>query len=1092
MRKLLIANRGEIAVRIARAAAAREIPSVGIYSADDSDALHIRRTDEAIALPGRGPAAYLDVAAVIGAAREAGCDAVHPGYGFLSETAEFARRCEEAGLVFVGPAAATLESLGDKAMARAIAQAANIPVPPGSEGPVDVEQALAFFDRQGAMMIKAVAGGGGRGMRPVTDRDAVADAYQRCSSEALAGFGSNAVYCEKLVSRARHVEVQIIGDGTGEIVHLWDRECSLQRQRQKIIEIAPAPGLDPALRQRLFDAAIAVGRAVNYRGVGTVEFLVDLDSGSFYFIEANARLQVEHTVTEAVTGLDLVDIQLALASGASLLDLDLRQGQIPAPRGVAIQARVNAETIGADGVPRPSDGRIRRYEVPAGPGVRVDDCASQGYQPNPRFDSLLAKVVATAPTGGFANAARLADRALGEFAVEGIDTNLPFLRALLQHPQIADGAFDTLFVERNLGSLLERAAQLRPEPSPSADDGARSPDRAMAAPPGTVAIAAPMTGSLIALLTETDQAVAAGQPIAIMEAMKLEHVITAPAAGYVRLAPNEVGAVISEGTPILFFEEADVGLAAIETSAGFDPDHIRPDLAELQARRALTLDAARPDAVAKRRARGYRTARENVDDIVDDGSFIEYGSLVIAGQRLRHPVDHLIRTTPADGMVTGIGRVNGDIFGADASRCVVMSYDYTVQAGTQGLKNHEKTDRMLELAERWRLPVILFAESGGGRPGDTDRPAGGGIFNTRAFALQGRLSALVPQIAIANGRCFAGAAVLLGCCDVVIATRDTTMGVGGPALIEGGGLGVYTPEEVGPAEVQAAGGVIDILADDEADAVRIAQKYLSYFQGRLPSWHAADQRILRGMVPENRLRAYDVRRIIETLCDTGSVLELREAFGRAAITALARIEGRPVGVIANNSAFLGGAVDADAADKCSRFMQLCDAFDIPIVVLADTPGNMVGPEAEKTGLIRHCCRMFITGPNLTVPLFSIVLRKGYGLGVMAMVGGHSQAPFFTLSWPTGEFGGMGLEGAVKLGYRKEMEAIADLAERQRWYEQRVAESYENGKAINTAMGFDFDEVIDPAETRAHIVAGLESIPAPVRAGKKKRPFIDSW
>jgi acetyl/propionyl-CoA carboxylase alpha subunit len=1092
MEKLLIANRGEIAVRIARAAASRDITSFGIYSTDDCDALHCRRTDEALALPGSGPAAYLDIDAVVGAARKAGCDAVHPGYGFLSESADFARCCEDAGLIFVGPAAATLAALGDKAKARAIAVAADIPVPPGSDGPVDVKQAFAFFDRHGPMMIKAIAGGGGRGMRPVTDREAVADAHRRCSSEALAGFGSDAVYCEKLLGRARHVEVQIIGGGTGDVVHLWDRECSLQRQRQKIVEIAPAPGLDTALRHRLFDAAIAIGRAVNYRGVGTVEFLVDLDTGSFYFIEANARLQVEHTVTEAVTGLDLVDIQLALANGMSLRELDLRQDRIPAPRGIAIQARVNAESIAADGMPRPSRGRIRRYEVPAGPGVRVDDCGEQGYQPNPRFDSLLAKVIATAPAGGLANAVRLADRALGEFAIEGIDTNLSFLRALLQHREIAAGAFDTLFIERNLGSLLKRAEQLRSDPSPGTAGEAQPPDHAMAAPAGTVAIAAPMTGSLIALLAEANEAVAAGQPIAIMEAMKLEHVITAPTAGYVRLSPNEVGAVISEGNPIMFFEEADVGLSAIETSADFDPDHIRPDLAELHARRALTLDAARPDAVAKRRARGYRTARENVDDIVDAGSFIEYGSLVIAGQRLRHPVDHLVRTTPADGMVTGIGRVNGDIFGADASRCVVMSYDYTVHAGTQGLKNHEKTDRMLELAERWRLPVILFAESGGGRPGDTDRPAGGGIFNTRAFALQGRLSALVPQIAIANGRCFAGAAVLLGCCDVVIATRDTTMGVGGPALIEGGGLGIYTPEEVGPAEVQAAGGVIDILAEDEADAVRIAQKYLSYFQGRLPSWDAADQRLLRSMVPENRLRAYDIRRIIETLCDTGSVLELRETFGRAAITALARIEGRPVGVIANNPAYLGGAVDADAADKCSRFMQLCDAFDIPIVVLADTPGNMVGPEAEKTGLIRHCCRMFVTGPNLTVPLFSVVLRKGYGLGVMAMVGGHSQAPFFTLSWPTGEFGGMGLEGAVKLGYRKEMEAIADPDERQRWYEQRVAESYENGKAISTAMGFDFDEVIDPAETRAHIVAGLESIPAPVRRDKKKRPFIDSW
>jgi acetyl/propionyl-CoA carboxylase alpha subunit len=1091
MRKLLIANRGEIAVRIARACAARAISSVGIYSVDDAGALHIRRTDEAMALPGTGPAAYLDAEAVIDAACNAGCDVIHPGYGFLSESADFARRCEEAGLIFVGPSAAILSSLGDKAQAREIALEAKISVLPGSDGAVDADGALAFFDRHGPMMIKAVAGGGGRGIRPVADREAVTDAHKLCSSEALAGFGSAAVYCEKLVARARHVEVQIVGDGTGEVVHLWDRECSLQRQRQKIIEIAPAPNLDRGLRTELFDAAVALGRAVKYRGLGTMEFLIDLDTSRFYFMEANARLQVEHTVTEAVTGLDLVDIQLALASGASLDEIDLRKAAKSAPRGFAIQARVNGELIALDGMPRPSGGRIRRFEVPTGPGVRVDTCGSQGFQPNPRFDSLLAKVIVHTPSGDLAHAVRLTDRALAEFAIDGIETNLSFLRALLQHPDVAGGAFDTMFLERNLAALLDRAALLTPAPSAHAADEERERAHTFAAPAGTAAIVAPMTGSLVALLAGTDEAVAAGQPIAMIEAMKLEHVITAPAAGYIRLSPHAVGAVISEGQPILFFEESDVGLAAIDTRAKIDPDHVRPDLAELHARRALTQDTARPDAVAKRRARGYRTARENVDDIVDEGTFIEYGSLVIAGQRLRHPVDHLIRTTPADGMITGIGRVNGALFGADASRCVVMSYDYTVLAGTQGLKNHEKTDRMLELAERWRLPVILFAESGGGRPGDTDRPAGGGIFNTRAFALQGRLSALVPQIAIANGRCFAGAAVLLGCCDVVIATKNTTMGIGGPALIEGGGLGVYTPEEVGPADVQAAGGVIDILAEDEADAVRIAQQYLAYFQGRLPEWDVADQRLLRGMVPENRLRAYDIRQIIETLCDTASVLELRNAFGRAAITALARIEGRPVGVIANNPAYMGGAVDADAADKCSRFMQLCDAFDIPIVVLADTPGNMVGPEAEKTGLIRHCCRMFVTGPNLTVPLFSIVLRKGYGLGVMAMVGGHSQAPFFTLSWPTGEFGGMGLEGAVKLGYRKEMEAIADPDERRRWYEDRVAESYESGKAINTAMGFDFDEVIDPADTRAHIVAGLESVPALMRNGKK-RPFIDSW
>lgn len=1092
MHKLLIANRGEIAVRIARSCARRNIEAVAIHSTDDGGCLHNRRADATVALPGRGAAAYLDADAVIAAARATACDALHPGYGFLSESADFARRCTDAGLIFVGPDAATLAALGHKARARDIARSCDVPVLPGTDGPATAAQARAFFDTHGPMMIKAVAGGGGRGMRPVVAPEAIADTHARCASEALASFGSAEVYCEKLIADARHIEVQILGDGSGSVVHLWDRECSLQRQRQKVVEIAPALLPDPGLRQRLLDAATAIGRAVRYRSLGTIEFLIDARTNDFYFIEANARIQVEHPVTEEITGLDLVDLQLALADGASLADLGLSAGNPPPIRGIAIEARVNAEVLGADGMPHPSSGRITRYEIPGGPGVRVDGCGEQGFCPNPRFDSLVAKLIAVTPTPDLGQAVRHAARALDEFTIAGIDTNLPFLRALLRHPAISAGQFNTAFIDQHLQALQATAAQLAP---PAAAAESPTPDSVPAsgatAPAGTVPICAGVTGVLARLLVGEGDAVAAGEAIAIIEAMKLEHPVVAPTGGHVRQLPVGAGAIVPEGAAVAFLEPAELGELAATTGPQIDPAQIRPDLAELQARQALTRDAARPQAVARRHAKGYRTARENIADLADTGSFIEYGSLVIAGQRLRHPVEHLIRATPADGMVTGIGRVNGDLFGPEATRCVIMSYDYMVLAGTQGQKNHEKTDRMFELAERWRLPVILFTESGGGRPGDTDRVAGGGIFNTRAFGLQGRLSALVPQIGIANGRCFAGAAVLLGCCDVIIATRDTTMGIGGPAMIEGGGLGVYTPEEVGPVEVQARGGVIDLVAADEADAVRLAKRYLGYFQGRLTEWEVADQRLLRHMVPENRLRAYDVRRIIETLCDTGSTLELRAQFGRAAITALARIEGRTVGVMANNSAVLGGAIDSDAADKCARFMQLCDAFDIPLVVLADTPGNMVGPEAETTGLIRHCCRMFVTGPNLGIPIFSVVLRKGYGLGVMAMVGGHSQTPFFTLAWPTGEFGGMGLEGAVTLGYRKELNAIADPDERRRWYDAQVAKLYENGKAITTAMGFDFDEVIDPADTRAHIIAGLESVPKPVRTGKT-RPFIDSW
>ena len=1092
MHKLLIANRGEIAIRIAHSASLFGLRTVAVFSADDAASLHMRRCDEAVELSGIGAAAYLDAAAVVAAALGAGCDAIHPGYGFLSESADFAARCRDAGLTFVGPTPETLLAFGDKARARTLAKACGVPLLPGTSGPTSLPAAEAFFDSLGdgaAVMLKAIAGGGGRGMRPVERREDLAAAYERCQSEAQQAFGAGDLYVEQLLPRARHVEVQILGDGQGAVIHLWDRECSLQRQRQKIIEIAPAVGLAPATRAALLDAAVRLASAADYRGVGTIEFLVEGET--FAFMEANARLQVEHTVTEAITGLDLVRLQLEVASGRSLPDLKLSQATAPPVRGVAIQARVNLERMEADGTSHPSGGVLAAYEPPAGPGVRVDGFGYAGYATSVRFDSLLAKVIVHAPEGGLAAALHAADRALGEFRIEGPATNIGFLRSVLRHPAVSAGEIHTRFVEEHGAELKAAAAGLETALLMPTAAGPSAAAPAAVGPPGTRPVTSPLQGTIAAVLATPDDVVRVDQPVLIIEAMKMEHVVTAGMGGYVRALAVEVGDTVFEAQSLLFIEPADVAAQAQAESADVDPDHIRPDLAEVLARQALTLDAARPDAVAKRRKLGYRTARENVDDLCDPDSFVEYGSLVIAGRRLRNPIDELIRTTPADGMVTGVGRVNTELFGAEAARCVVMSYDYTVLAGTQGMKNHEKTDRMFELAEKWRLPVIYFAESGGGRPGDTDRVSGGGIFNVRAFALQGRLSALVPQIGITNGRCFAGAAVLLGCCDVIIATEGSTIGVGGPAMIEGGGLGIYTPEEVGPLSVQGPGGVVDIVVKDEAEAVAAAKRYLAYFQGPLPTWTCADQRRLRAVIPENRLRVYDVRQVIGLLADDGSVLELRKAFGAGVVTALARIEGRAVGVIANNPAHLGGAVDSEAADKAARFMQLCDAFDIPLVVLADTPGNMVGPEAEKAGLIRHCCRMFVTGPNLTVPVFTVVLRKGYGLGILAMAGGSSHSSFFTVSWPTGEFGGMGLEGSVKLGYRKELEAVADPVEREALFQSMVAKAYQNGKALNVAMGFDFDDVIDPADTRRRIVAGLESTPAKPRDGKK-RPYIDTW
>ena len=489
------------------------------------------------------------------------------------------------------------------------------------------------------------------------------------------------------------------------------------------------------------------------------------------------------------------------------------------------------------------------------------------------------------------------------------------------------------------------------------------------------------------------------------------------------------------------------------------------------AAHAVGSDEQRPEAVERRRSRGQRTARENVADLVDEGTFVEYGSLAVAAQRRRRDLDDLARSTPADGLVGGVGRIDG-------RPAVVMSYDYTVLAGTQGFQNHRKKDRLFEVAARQQLPVVLFAEGGGGRPGDVDAPGVTGL-DCMAFALFAELSGLVPLVGVASGYCFAGNAALLGCCDVVIATESSSIGMGGPAMIEGGGLGRVPPGDVGPFEVQWANGVIDIAVPDEAAAVDAARRYLSYF-GEQPEreWTCADQAVLRTLVPENRVRVYDVRAVIDALADAGSVLELRRGFAAGMITALVRIEGRPVGVVANDPTHLGGAIDADGADKAARFMQLCDAYDLPLLFLCDTPGFMVGPEIERQAQVRHVSRMFVTGANLTVPFGTIVLRKGYGLGAQAMAGGSFKAPLFCVSWPTGEFGGMGLEGAVRLGFRKELEAITDDAEREALFEQMVARMYEVGKGLHVATHFEIDDVIDPADSRRWITSAFAAAPKP--------------
>jgi acetyl/propionyl-CoA carboxylase alpha subunit/acetyl-CoA carboxylase carboxyltransferase component len=1071
---LLIANRGEIALRIIRTATELGMRAVAVYAEDDADSPHVHAADEAIGLSGAGAPAYLDHAQLLAAAKQSGAELIHPGYGFLSENAEFARACAAAGYTFVGPDAEVLERVGNKAAARAAAVAAGVPVLPATEGPSGVEDVRAFFAaRDGAIMIKALAGGGGRGMRKVDREDQIDGVYRRCAAEAQLGFGDPAVFAEAVLEAARHIEVQIVAAPAAHQTHaiaLGDRDCSIQRRYQKLVEIAPAQDVSPTLRRDLHQAAARLCARVGMRGLATVEFLVAGEE--FVFLEVNPRIQVEHTVTEETTGVDLVAVQLSIAGGASHYQLGLPAGiasdgtevigEPAARRGIAIQARVNMETFAADGSVVPAAGALTVFSPPGGPGVRVDTYARPGLALSPRYDSLLAKVITHVRGSSFPAALRKARTALAEFGIEGVRTNIDFLQELLSDSAIQAGWVTTGFVDEKLPELAAAALSRRH------DTRVR-----VAAPelfPGEEVLRAQLAGTVVEV-AQAGVELGAGGQLVVLEAMKMQHVLVAPDA--LRTVRNLVtpGQVVGTGDPLVVFTRTGAAAAGESSTAAVDLDRPRADLDEVAERHLLTLDEGREAAVAKRHQRGRRTARENIADLVDEGSFVEYGALAIAAQRSRRSEEDLIVNTPADGLVAGLATIGAERFGRAAAEAVVVSYDYTVLAGTQGMRNHAKTDRVFDLAARKRVPIVLFAEGGGGRPGDTDVGGQAGL-DVPTFRMLAGLRGRVPLVSIVSGRCFAGNAALAGVCDVIIATQDANIGMGGPAMIEGGGLGVYPPEAIGPIDVQRHNGVVSLVARDEAHAVSLAKQYLSYFQGSLKrgvgDWEAPDPRLARHVVPENRLRAYDVHRAIESIVDVGSILELRPDYGVGIVTALARVEGIAYGLLANSSHHLGGAIDAEGADKAADFLDLCESFRLPVISLCDTPGFMVGPDAEKEAAVRRFGRMFVLGARLTTPLGMIILRKGYGLGAMAMAGGSFRGPQFTVAWPTGEIGGMGLEGAVRLGFSKELGAVADPAERQRLFDKLVAAAYQHGKALRSATTFELDDVIDPANSRAWI------------------------
>lgn len=578
----------------------------------------------------------------------------------------------------------------------------------------------------------------------------------------------------------------------------------------------------------------------------------------------------------------------------------------------------------------------------------------------------------------------------------------------------------------------------------------------------------------------TGSLVAENETLLVIESMKMEHPVRIHVDGVVYQLLVGEGDSVAEGDELVRVTPMRIEEAAQERSFSSGVVEEREDLARYLERRQLIEDASRPEAVAKRHAKGRRTARENVANLVDAGSLVEFGGFAVAAQRGRKSEQELIDSTPADGLICGLATIGGG-----AQRIAVLAYDYTVLAGTQGFINHRKLDRLLEVARRNKIPVVLFAEGGGGRPGDVDAPGVAGL-DVPSFGSFAALSGEVPLVGIAAGYCFAGNAALLGCCDIIIATRDANIGMAGPAMIEGGGLGRVAPTDIGPAETHARVGSVDVVVGDEAEAVAVALRYLTTLGNVTSPVARPDADLLRNVVPRNRAEIYEVRQAIDLILDVDSKIEMRQQFGIGIVTALGRIDGRSVGVLANNPGHLGGAIDRDAADKMARFIQLCDAHRLPIVSLCDTPGFMVGAQAEEQAQVRHFARLFVAAASSTVPWVTIVLRKGYGLGAQAMAGGGFHAKDFIAAWPTGEFGGMGIEGAVRLGFRNEIAASDDPVELEK---RLIAAAYERGSALSMASHVEIDDVIDPRDTADTIVRVLDSCASRPRLG---RSMVDPW
>lgn len=1048
MSGVLIANRGEIAVRIARAVRELGWRPVAVYPTDDDASAHVAAADDAVVIPGVGTAAYLDIQAIVAAAVRVGCTAVHPGYGFLSESADFARQCAQAGLLFVGPRPDMLDLYGDKSSARAYADEQGVPTLPGSAGATTLGEAQSFAIAYGAVMLKAAAGGGGRGMRRVYDPDEVPEMFERCRSEASQAFGDGELYVERLLPAPQHIEVQVIGDSSGNVQHCGERDCTIQRRNQKLVEVAPSPWLDESMRERVLEAALRLARGVGYESLGTFEFLVDGDE--FFFMEANPRLQVEHTVTEEVTGLDLVKAQLRIALGATLPQVGL--GEAPAAHGTAIQARVNLETLGADGVSRPGSGRITGFAPPSGPGVRVDTYGYVGYRVSPRYDSLVAKVICHAENFGAAVART--DAALGEFRIEGVPSNLDLLQGILREPDFTATLWDTGFLDAHLPALLAHTRAPTGVNSPSQVPSDLAPAAAADVPEGAVVVTAPMAGVIVGIESEAGRALGSGAAVVVIEAMKMEHVVRSETTMTLERILVSTGQMVDEGTPVAYGEpsEHDDGKPEQASVA----DDWSDEVAEIERRHAQALRMGGPDKVARQHDAARLTARERIDAVADAGSFTEIGALTGFADADGHTV------LPAN-FVTGTARI-------DERKVLLGVDDFTVRGGSGDGAVHSKQIFAERHAGEMRLPMVrlLDGASGGGSvkmaqdAGYTYVPV-----NPGWDAVVDNLSVVPVAAACLGPTVGLGAARLVMSHLSVMVAGIGQLFTAGPPVARAATGEDLTKDQLGGVDVHRANGSVERVAADEQDAFEILRVFLSYLPSsadELPPVCSSDDPIDRRAesliraVPHNPRRPYDIGEILQSIFDADSVFRYAE-YGAGTVTALARLDGHPVGVLASDP-FQGATMSVEGALAITRLVDLCETFHLPIVSLTDQAGMTIGAVAERRATIRHGARALTAVYQARVPQAEIIIRRVYGVGGAGIINRHRASRSW--AWPSGDWGSLPTQGGIEAAFRAQIAAAEDPAAE---IERIAGELAAVSSPLRTAEHFGVQDIIDPRESR---------------------------